>query len=112
MFLLLVQVFSPYPSALSVEGVKCGGLDSVGGPGSAPPPPSAQPQPPPQEPPPPTLKRPVLSTRDYESILQEEEQPSHLLYDYSSLEAWYVLSSLVSLNITNKYTIPILDDSY
>lgn len=112
MFLLLVQVFSPYPSALSVEGVKCGGLDSVGGPGSAPPPPSAQPQPPPQEPPPPTLKRPVLSTRDYESILQEEEQPSHLLYDYSSLEAWYVLSSLGSLNITNKYTIPILDDSY
>lgn len=92
-------MFSPYPSALSVEGVKCGGE----GPGSAAPPPSAQPQPPAQEPPPPTLKRPVLSTRDYESILQEEEQPSHLLYDYSSLEAWYVLLSLVSLNITNKY---------
>ncbi|XP_046680000.1 mediator of RNA polymerase II transcription subunit 13 isoform X3 [Homalodisca vitripennis] len=84
------QVFSPYPSALSVEGVKA--LDSVGGPGSAPPPvsgPASAPQPPPsQEPPPPTLKRPVLSSKEYETILQEEEQPSNLLYDYASLEAW------------------------
>lgn len=88
--MLYVQVFSPYPSALSVEGVKA--LDSVGGPGSAPPPvsgPASAPQPlPVQEPPPSTLKRPILSSKEYETILQEEEQPSNLLYDYSSLEAW------------------------
>lgn len=83
------QVFSPYPSALSVEGTKA--VDSVGGPGSAPPPPSvpaAAPVQPPHEPPPPTLKRPVLSSKEYESIFQDEDQPSNLLYDYSTLDAW------------------------
>ncbi|KAK7874246.1 hypothetical protein R5R35_006284 [Gryllus longicercus] len=46
---------------------------------------TAAPAPPP---PLPTLKRPVLSSREYESILMEEEQPSALLYDYSTLDAW------------------------
>ncbi|RZF40528.1 hypothetical protein LSTR_LSTR000407 [Laodelphax striatellus] len=79
------QVFSPYPSALSVEASKP--VDSVGGPGSvAPPPPPAPP--PPQEPPPPTLKRPILSSKDYETALLEEDQPSQLLYDYSTMNAW------------------------
>ena len=35
-----------------------------------------------------TLKRPILSSKEYESILMEEEQPSELLYDYSTLDAW------------------------
>lgn len=87
-------MFSPYPSALSVEGNKA--VDSVGGPGSAPPPtsggPASAPLPPAhQEPPPPTLKRPILSSKEYESVLKEEDQPSHLLYDYSTLDAWLVL---------------------
>lgn len=33
-------------------------------------------------------KRPVLSSKEYESILMEEDQPSELLYDYSTLDAW------------------------
>lgn len=36
-----------------------------------------------------TLKRPQLSSKDYEANLVEEElMPSKLLYDYSSIDAW------------------------
>lgn len=36
----------------------------------------------------PVLKRPVLSIKEYESSLGEEEQTLEMLYDYSTLEAW------------------------
>ena len=36
----------------------------------------------------PVLKRPVLSVREYESSLGEEEQTLEMPYDYSTLEAW------------------------
>lgn len=36
----------------------------------------------------PSLKRPTLSSKEYESILLEEEQPLKLLYDYSTVDAW------------------------
>lgn len=36
-----------------------------------------------------TLKRPQLSSKDYEANLVEEElMPSKLLYDYTSIDAW------------------------
>lgn len=35
-----------------------------------------------------TLKRPVLTSKEYENALLEEEQTLDLLYDYSTLEAW------------------------
>jgi len=36
-----------------------------------------------------TLKRPQLSSKDYEAnLLEEELMPSKLLYDYSSIDAW------------------------
>lgn len=44
---------------------------------------SAQPQPPTL-----SLKRPVLTSKEYENALLEEEQTLDLLYDYSTLEAW------------------------
>ncbi|XP_063216486.1 mediator of RNA polymerase II transcription subunit 13 isoform X2 [Bacillus rossius redtenbacheri] len=85
------QVFSPYPAASSVEAA-AKPVDSVGGgsqgPASAH---SAAPLPPHPPAPPehlPSLKRPVLSSKEYESVLLEEEQSSQLLYDYSSLDAW------------------------
>jgi mediator of RNA polymerase II transcription subunit 13 len=36
----------------------------------------------------PVLKRPILSIKEYESSLGEEEQTLEMLYDYSTLEAW------------------------
>lgn len=36
----------------------------------------------------PTLKRPLLSSREYERELVEEEQNLELLYDYTTLDAW------------------------
>ncbi|XP_044731039.1 mediator of RNA polymerase II transcription subunit 13 isoform X2 [Chrysoperla carnea] len=36
----------------------------------------------------PSFKRPVLSSRDYETAILEDEQPLDLLYDYTTLEAW------------------------
>ncbi|KAB0794092.1 hypothetical protein PPYR_13712 [Photinus pyralis] len=36
----------------------------------------------------PTLKRPVLTSKEYEVALGEEEHSLDLLYDYSSLDAW------------------------
>ncbi|XP_066998213.1 mediator of RNA polymerase II transcription subunit 13 isoform X2 [Anabrus simplex] len=82
------QVFSPYPPSSSVEQANKP-IDSVGGsqgPASAhsviaPTASCSTPEYP-------TLKRPVLSSKEYESILMEEEQPSKLLYDYSTLDAW------------------------
>lgn len=35
-----------------------------------------------------SLKRPVLTSKEYENALLEEEQTLDLLYDYSTLEAW------------------------
>lgn len=36
-----------------------------------------------------TLKRPQLSSKDYEvNLVEEELMPSKLLYDYSSIDAW------------------------
>lgn len=34
------------------------------------------------------LKRPVLNSCDYESISDDDNLPTHLLYDYSALLAW------------------------
>lgn len=36
------------------------------------------------------LKRPVLTSKEYENAVLEEEQTLDLLYDYSTLDAWYV----------------------
>lgn len=35
-----------------------------------------------------TLKRPVLTSKEYENAVLEEEQTLDLLYDYSTLDAW------------------------
>lgn len=35
-----------------------------------------------------TLKRPILTSRDYENIIDDDLEPHQLLYDYSSEEAW------------------------
>lgn len=49
----------------------------------------APPAPPPPTPvEPPLLKRPILSSKEYEDILHDEDQPSHLLYDYTCIETW------------------------
>nr|XP_018902480.1 PREDICTED: mediator of RNA polymerase II transcription subunit 13 isoform X2 [Bemisia tabaci] len=101
------QVFSPYTSAGSLDcGIKMSSQESIGGPGSAPPPvttsaPSLQlashqlqtsthmtSTATPTVPVVNLLKRPVLSSKDYESALLEEEVHSQLLYDYSTLDAW------------------------
>lgn len=34
------------------------------------------------------LKRPLLASRDYENIIDDDYLPNQLLYDYSTLEAW------------------------
>ncbi|KAJ8926638.1 hypothetical protein NQ314_020972 [Rhamnusium bicolor] len=36
----------------------------------------------------PVLKRPILSSKEYEVALGEEEQTLEMLYDYSTLDAW------------------------
>lgn len=36
----------------------------------------------------PVLKRPLLSSKEYEVALGEEEQTLEMLYDYSTLDAW------------------------
>ncbi|XP_058807219.1 mediator of RNA polymerase II transcription subunit 13 isoform X2 [Phymastichus coffea] len=41
-----------------------------------------------QMPAPPSLKRPLLTTKDYEGALLEDEHQLHWLYDYSTQEAW------------------------
>ncbi|XP_031788498.1 mediator of RNA polymerase II transcription subunit 13 isoform X4 [Nasonia vitripennis] len=41
-----------------------------------------------QAPPPPTLKRPLLTSKEYEGALLDDEQPLPWLYDYSTQEAW------------------------
>ena len=84
-------MFSPYPATSSVEPVTKP-VDSVGGgsqgPASAhsvaPPAPAANTASSDYV----TLKRPILTSKEYENILMEEEQPSQLLYDYSTLHAW------------------------
>lgn len=37
---------------------------------------------------PPVLKKPTLSSKEYETALEEDEQTLDLLYDYSTLDAW------------------------
>lgn len=37
---------------------------------------------------PPVLKKPMLSSKEYETALEEDEQTLDLLYDYSTLDAW------------------------
>jgi len=95
------QVFSPYPSSApaSQEPVKSGRESNSGTPA----PPSNAVSIPATTPtattPVPmhtqsssayiTLKRPQLSSKDYEANLVEEEiMPSKLLYDYSCIDAW------------------------
>ncbi|CAB3370318.1 Hypothetical predicted protein [Cloeon dipterum] len=78
------QVFSPYPTNSSVEPSKP--VDSLG-------PASASSGHTPSMPTPSStlnsfLKRPILSSKDYESVLQEDDQLSDLLYDYSTMNAW------------------------
>lgn len=36
----------------------------------------------------PVLKRPILSSKEYEVVLGEEEQTLEMLYDYSTMDAW------------------------
>lgn len=36
----------------------------------------------------PVLKRPILSVKEYETCLGEEEQSLEMLYDYSTMDAW------------------------
>ena len=37
-----------------------------------------------------SLKRPSLSSKDYENITDEDYVPHQLLYDYSTWDAWWV----------------------
>nr|CAD7259219.1 unnamed protein product [Timema shepardi] len=78
------QVFSPYPAASSVEAAPKPVDTMVGSQGPASTHSVAAPNPvaPPE---PPVLKRPNLSSKEYED---EEELHSELLYDYSTLDAW------------------------
>lgn len=96
------QVFSPYPSSApaSQEPIKSGRESNAGTP--APPSnavsipattPTTTTIPVPMTTPSSsayiTLKRPQLSSKDYETNLVEEElMPSKLLYDYSCIDAW------------------------
>jgi len=79
------QVFSPSPyQAASVSSLEGG----AGGPASAPPqgpPPNPAVAPPPEYQP---LKRPVLTAKEYESMLMDNDAPSDILYDYSVVDAW------------------------
>lgn len=34
------------------------------------------------------MKRPILSSRDYENIIDDDYMPHQLLYDYSTWDAW------------------------
>ncbi|XP_046987073.1 mediator of RNA polymerase II transcription subunit 13 [Schistocerca americana] len=82
------QVFSPYPTTSSVEPATKA-VDSVGGsqgPASAHSTAPSHPTTTMQEVP--LLKRPILTSKEYENILMEEEQPLKLLYDYSAIDAW------------------------
>lgn len=96
------QVFSPYPTSApaSQEPMKSGRESNAGTP--APPSnavsipattPTTTTTPVPMNTPSSsayiTLKRPLLSSKDYESNLVEEElMPSKILYDYSCIDAW------------------------
>lgn len=82
------QAFSPYPNSNSVdhkivninENVPLQPVNNV------------QPSPVSSFP---TLKRPTLVWKEYENFAMEEEhQPSEYLYDYSTLDAWYVSLAL------------------
>nr|CAD7445321.1 unnamed protein product [Timema bartmani] len=77
------QVFSPYPAASSVEAAPKPVDTMVGSQGPASTHSVAASNLAPPEPP--VLKRPNLSSKEYED---EEEQHSELLYDYSTLDAW------------------------
>lgn len=35
------------------------------------------------------MKRPMLGSREYENIIDDDYVPQQLLYDYSTWEAWY-----------------------
>lgn len=35
-----------------------------------------------------SMKRPILSSRDYENIIDDDYMPHQLLYDYSTWDAW------------------------
>ncbi|XP_014240238.1 mediator of RNA polymerase II transcription subunit 13 isoform X2 [Cimex lectularius] len=75
------QVLSPYGEVAKCEQIKTPAGRTPSGPScTAPTPP---PMPPAQ-----ILKRPVLNSSEYEESLLQEHSPSHLLYDYSTLEAW------------------------
>ncbi|XP_026289181.2 mediator of RNA polymerase II transcription subunit 13-like isoform X2 [Frankliniella occidentalis] len=84
------QVYSPYQGPVSVSSVDNSGM--TGGPPSAPPgPPGPAPAQPPSGPPehqPLTLKRPVLTAKEYEHLMHEDEALSDNLYDYSQLDVW------------------------
>lgn len=77
------QMFSPYPNANSVDQKPVNTnennpLQPVNN--------NVQPSPSNSIP---VLKRPVLTWKEHENVfLEEEHQPSDLLYDYSTLEAW------------------------
>lgn len=45
------------------------------------------------------LKRPSLTSRDYENIVDDDYMPHQLLYDYSTLDAWYKLFFLLKLEL-------------
>lgn len=50
--------------------------------------PCSAPTPPPL-PPVQSFKRPVLNNTEYEDAVHQDNTPSQLLYDYTTLEAWY-----------------------
>lgn len=84
------QVYSPYQtvSVSSVDNAAGHGPASApatgqSGTGPAPPGPASDPRPQPL-----TLKRPVLSAKDYEHLMQDDEALSDQLYDYSQLDVW------------------------
>lgn len=83
------QIFSPYPSAPSVENQGSGKPEISSRPGSVQLmntlPSQSTPRP---ETPLLSLKRPQLSSKEYENALLDEETPSTLLYDYSIVDAW------------------------
>lgn len=79
------QAFSPYPNCNSVDHKTLPTNENV----------SLQPVNNPQPCPTnsfPLLKRPILAWKEYETLVVEDEhQPSEFLYDYSTMDAWYVL---------------------
>lgn len=53
----------------------------------------------------PILKRPILTSKEYETALGEEEQTLEMLYDYTTLNAWYSVNKKIV--VTKHYIVLI-----